>query len=64
MTSMMASVVFFAKSNVQEVREFMGSTWGLTAFFGGALLVMILGFSLMKYLDTSKSYQETYFPPR
>lgn len=44
--------------------DFLRGPWGLTAFLGGAAVLMVIGFKVMKMMDTKKSYEETYHPPR
>jgi hypothetical protein len=55
--TMMTATVVFGNS---VIMEFMRGPWGLPLFVGGVLFVMILGFWLMKYLDDSVSFRETY----
>lgn len=46
------------------VLEFMRGPWGLGVFIGGAVLLMAVGFAIMKMMDKKRSYEETYHPPR
>jgi len=44
--------------------QFLRGPWGFIAFLVAFGFLMLLGFKAMKMLDSKKSSEETYHPPR